>query len=173
MSGNKYLTTDSGGNYVEVAATQASAGVGSAGQIPALNAQGLIDNSMLPAVQTQTNPLTTVSLTASQTLPTGCLVSIFTNGGAANVCAADAATDKLAHGFSLSSASAGAQIQVAIGNGLNPNLSSLTPGSTYYLGNGGAYVLTPSTQTGALLQFVGVALSATAIYTQLGTATKQ
>lgn len=66
MAGNKYIKQSSG-SLVEEAAIQSSAGAGDAGKIPALDAAGRLDNSMMPAGI----GADTAAITASENLAAG------------------------------------------------------------------------------------------------------
>ena len=97
MAGNKYLTNNAG-TITEVASLQSSAGAGDAGKIPALDAAGRLDNSMMPSGI----GADTASVTSSENLAAGDLVNIWNSTGA-KVRKADATTaGKEAHGFVLS-----------------------------------------------------------------------
>jgi hypothetical protein len=108
---------------------------------------------------------TTGSITASEALSAGNLCNIYTNSGAANVRKANA-TDatKPANCFVLASVASSAGATVYFAGQIITGLSSLTPGTTYYLDiTGGAITATPPSTAGNVVQEVGVALSATSL----------
>jgi hypothetical protein len=186
MAGNKYLK-QTGGVLQEVASSQTSAGAGDAGKIPALNASGVLDSTIvnstvtsagagdagkLPALDgsghidvtvlpTGVGPETKTIL-ASEALTAGNLVNIYNNAGTANCRKADASAasaGKIAHGFVLANVSNGANATVYLA-GINNQLSGMTVGDEY-LSTAGAVVSTPATTSGYTSQKVGVAISAT------------
>src|SRR5512143_1765954 len=97
MAGDKYLYNNVGA-LTEKAAIQSSAGAGDAGKIPALDAAGRLDNSMMPVgLGAETDVITT-----SEALSAGDFVNIWASTGT-KVRKADATTaGKEAHGFVLS-----------------------------------------------------------------------
>jgi hypothetical protein len=144
-------------------------------------ASGSVDVQVAYAVGSQVSPwsatttvtvsapdATTTSLTASEVLTAGQIVSIWSSGGAAKVRKANATDDtKPAHGFVLAGVASGATATVSLPGQAITGLSSLTPGATYYLDTtGGGITATQPSTSGNLVQRVGVALSATTLLFQ-------
>lgn len=160
MAGNKYVALIAG-RLQEVFGIQSSAGAGDAGKIPALDAAGKIDQSMMP---TGVGPDTT-SLVASESISAGALVNVFDSGGGTmKVRNADATTSgKEADGFILSAVTTG-QTALVYHEGTITGLSSLTGGSRYYLSaTPGAVTATAPSTSGNVVQYVGRATSTTTI----------
>ncbi len=143
-----------------VNSTTTSAGAASAGKVPALNASGTLDLTMMPSgVGTET-----ILLVASEALAAGDIVNIWSNAGTANVRKADASTTgKEAHGFVLAAVAAAASATV-YREGANAQASGLTVGVQYLsAATPGKTVSTAPTTSGGIVQRVGVATSATSI----------
>jgi len=161
MAAQKPLQVDSNGRTKEVEAQQSSAGAGDAGKIVALDSTGRIDSSMMPVGV----GADTASIIASENLAAGDFVNVWDNSGTQNVRKADAsAAGKEADGFVLSTVTSGNSALVYF-EGSNTQLSSLTKGARYYLSAAtpGAPTTTPVTGSGNVLQYLGRAISATAI----------
>ena len=153
----KFLTVVSG-NFKEVEGLVTSAGAGDSGKLPALDAAGKLDTSVMPTgIGADTK-----ALTASENLAAGDLVNVWNDTGTVKVRKADATSpSKRAHGFVLSSVSSAATATVYF-EGTITGLSSLTLGATYFLGTtAGAATATATTTAGHIVQQVGVAISAT------------
>lgn len=139
---------------------QTSAGAGDAAKIVALDSTGRIDSSMMPVgVSSET-----LQIVASEALVAGNLVNIWTNAGVANVRKADGSTSgKSADGFVLAAYSAAATATVYMPSQANTQVSGLTPGSLLFLSDtvaGGATATVP-VGAGKTVQQVGRAASAT------------
>lgn len=150
-------------------ATAVSTGVGEAGDIVALDASGKLDISLMPAGI----GADVAVIEASEALDAGDYVNIYNNGGTANVRKADASAAnaaEIAHGFVKDNFASSAMATVYF-EGTNDDLSSLVPGTTYALSHttpGAVIALASATTTaGHSLQIVGVAVSATAINTEI------
>jgi hypothetical protein len=78
-------------------------------------------------------------------------------------------TTKQCHGFVITAVSSGSAATIYY-NGVNPALSGLTVGARYFLSASGAESVNAPTTTGQLSQEVGVAISTTAILTNIGPA---
>ena len=153
----KFLTVVSG-NFKEVEGLVTSAGAGDSGKLPALDAAGKLDTSVMPTgIGADTK-----ALTASENLAAGDLVNVWNDTGTVKVRKADATSpSKRAHGFVLSSVSSAATATVYF-EGTITGLSSLTLGATYFLGTtAGVATATATTTAGHIVQQVGVAVSAT------------
>lgn len=137
-----------------------SAGAGDAGKLPALDGTGRLDASFLPVgIGADTG-----TIVASEALAAGDLVNIWNNAGTANVRKADAtAAGKEAHGFVLAAVANGANAAVYF-EGTNTQCSGLTPG-VQYLSATTAGTPTAASPAGAgkVTQRVGFAISATAM----------
>lgn len=163
MAGNKYLKNNAG-LITEEAAIQSSAGAGDAGKIPALDAAGRLDNSMMPTGI----GADTASIAASENLAAGDLVNIWNDGGTAKVRKADATTSgKEAHGFVLAAVTAPENATVYF-EGTNTGLSGLTPGPQFLSTTAGQPAAAAPSAAGNVVQRVGIAVSATAMNFEAG-----
>jgi hypothetical protein len=155
---NKYIANSSG-QLIEVEANVSSAGAGDAGKLVALDGSGKIDSTVLPVgVGAET-----VSIEATENLAAGDLVNIYNSSGV-KCRKADASNGRRASGFVLSSVTSGNNATVYV-EGTITGLSSLTPGTVYYLSGStaGAATATAVSTSGYISQEVGVAVSTTAI----------
>lgn len=170
MAAKKYVELNASGTLQEVAATVTSAGAGDDGKIPALDATGRLDTSTMPVgIGADTN-----AITASEALSAGDLVNAWDNGGTPKIRKADASADKPADGFVLAAVLSGASATV-YSEGSNTQVTSLTGGTEYFLSETtpGGVQSTPPTGSGALVQKIGKAFSATVINFQKGNVTKR
>lgn len=133
-----------------------SAGAGDAGKVVALDGSGKIDSTMMPVgIGADTQ-----TITASEALAAGDLVNIWDNTGA-KVRKADATTaGKEAHGFVLSAVSNGNPATVYF-EGSNTAMSGLTPGVQFLATTAGTTSTTAPSASGNVVQRVGFAVSAT------------
>lgn len=162
MAGDKYLYNNSG-TVTEKAAVQSSAGAGDAGKIPALDAAGRLDNSMMPSGI----GADTASVTSSENLAAGDLVNIWNSTGA-KVRKADATTaGKEAHGFVLSAVTSPAAATVYF-EGSNTGVTGLTPGPQFLSTTAGVATATAPSGAGNVVQRVGFATAAAALNFQAG-----
>lgn len=187
MAGNKFLKNNAG-TITEEASLQSSAGAGDAGKIPALNASGVLDSTIVNSVTASAGAgssgklpaldasgkldstfmptgigADTASITTSEALAAGDFVNIWNSTGA-KARKADASTSgKEAHGFVLSSVSSGASATVYF-EGTNTAVSGQTPGVVFLSAStaGAATGTAPST-AGQVVQRIGFATSATSI----------
>lgn len=163
MAGDKYIYQNAG-TLTEKAAIQTSAGAGDAGKIPALDASGRLDNSMLPVGI----GADTATVTASEALAAGDLVNIWNSTGA-KVRKADATTaGKEAHGFVLAAVSSSASATVYF-EGSDTGVSGLTPGVQYLATTAGTATATPPSGSGNVVQRVGFATAAASLNFDSGT----
>ena len=156
----KYLEHDGAGGAREVAAT-ATGGVPNANKIPQLDANGQLDQSMMP---TGVGADTQV-MQASESLAAGDQVNIWSSAGAFRVRKADAAggTAKKAHGYVKAAYASGVNATVYF-EGTNDQVSGLTPGDVYLSATTpGGITQTPPTTAGHIVQRIGYAVSATAV----------
>lgn len=155
-----YLDIESSGRITRQTAVQTSAGAGDANKILRLDSTGKIDNSMMPTGI----GADTASIVASEALSAGDFVNLWNNAGAINARKADATTSgKEADGFVLSAVSASASATVYF-EGTNTQRTGLTAGSRYYLATtAGSVTTTPPSTAGNVVQYIGKAISTTAI----------
>lgn len=142
-----------------VNSTQTSAGAADAAKVVALDSTGRIDNSMMPAGI----GADTAIIVASEALSAGDFVNIWDSTGA-KVRKADASTaGKEAHGFVLAAVSNGGNATVYF-EGPNTQVTGLTPGNVFLSASTpGLATNTAPSGTGQVVQRLGVATSATAI----------
>jgi hypothetical protein len=162
MAGERFLK-ESGGSIQEVIAVQAG-GSGSENKIPSLDANGLLDLTMLPTGIAAD----TASVVASENLAAGDFVSIWDDGGTVKVRKAIAdGTGKTADGFVLDSVTAAASATVYF-EGRNTQKSGLTLAGIYYLSASvaGDVTTTAPSGSGNEVQRIGRAYSATALTTE-------
>lgn len=154
-----------GGKGQLVEATVSSTGVAEAGDLIGLDATGKIDPSLLP---TGAGPdVASIVVSEAAGLAAGDYVNIFDDGGTPSVRLADNSNGRDAHGFVLD-AFADAATALVYFEGPNTALSGLTIGARQYLGTAGAPTETPIAVTsGDIHQFLGIAISATAINTDI------
>lgn len=164
MAGNKYIKNNAG-TLTEEASIQASAGAGDAGKIPALDAAGKLDNSMMPTGI----GADTASIATSENLAAGDLVNIYDDAGTATARKADASTaGKEAHGFVLSAVTSPAAATVYF-DGTNTQVTGQTPGPVYLSATTpGLGTANAPSATGNIVQRVGVATSAVAVNFEAG-----
>lgn len=159
MSTNRFLTLTAGLQQL-VTAIASSAGVGDASKVIATNSAGKLDSTFLP---TGVGPVT-VAIQATENLSAGDFVNIHNSGGA-RVRKADGSNGRAAHGFVLDAVTSGGTATV-YRSGSNTSLTSLTPGTLYWLSTTTAGVPTataPALTTGHIIQVVGVADSTGAL----------
>ena len=153
---DKYIANNAG-LLSEVEAIDTSAGAGDAGKIPALDAAGRLDNSMMPVgIGTDT-----AVIQASENLAAGDFVNVHNSGGA-RVRKADASNGREAHGFVLDSVTSGNNATVYF-EGQNTGVLSATPGVVYLSTTAGGFTDTAPSTAGQTVQRIGVAVSSTAI----------
>ena len=134
-----------------------SAGAGDSGKLPALDAAGKLDNSFMPTgIGADTS-----SIVSSENLAAGDLVNIWNNAAVANVRKADATVaGKEAHGFVLSAVTSPAAATVYF-EGSNTGVTGLTPGPQFLSATAGLCTATAPSASGNVVQRVGFATSAT------------
>lgn len=161
---DKYLRLING-VPTQTEATTASTGATDAGKIIALNAQGKLDETVMP-----TGIGADVAVVyASENLAAGDFVNVWNDGGAAKVRKADAsAAGKEAHGFVLAAVTSGNPATVYF-EGTNDQVTSQTAGPVYLSASvPGAATSTPPSTAGQVVQRIGVATSATSINVECG-----
>lgn len=147
------------GRIVRLFLVSESKGAEDAGKLVATNRRGKIDSSLLdlgPEVNIRT---------ASETLPAGKFVNLHLVGDALEVRLADQSLGRVAHGFIQEPATVGQPVKVYSIVGVNHQISGLTPGTDYWLGEAGNVVEVAPT-TGKLCQMLGMAISPTEIRTE-------
>lgn len=187
-STTKFLINNAG-SLTEKAALTTSAGAADAQNLPALNATGVLDLSIVNAkvgnvgaadagtivargptgkidltdLPTGVGP-DTASIAASEALAAGDLVNVWFNAGAAAVRKADGSTaGKEAQGFVLAAVASGAQALVYF-EGNNTQVTGLTGGNLFLsVTVPGKTQATAPTSTGQVAQIVGFATSATSM----------
>lgn len=157
MSAKKFLRLVAG-RVTEIFGVTSSSGVANDGDIPALDASGRLDVSMMPV---GVGPDVKVC-PSSENLTAGDMVNLYDNGGAINARKADAtAVGKEANGYVLANVTSPANATVYFGM-INTARSGMTVGATYYLSTTpGGVTTTPPSASGNVVQEVGKALSAT------------
>lgn len=157
MPGQKFVQHVNGA-LQEVVATQ-TGGAPNADKIPALDANGRLDVTMMPTgIGADTNVVQ-----ASEALAAGDLVNIHNVSGAARVRKADATTaGKEAHGFVLAAVASGANATV-YSEGTNGQVTGLTPGPQYLSTTPGLATNTPPAASGNIVQKVGIAMAVNAL----------
>ncbi len=163
MAAKKYLSHVAG-RIQEVAAIVISAGAVDDGKIVALDAAGKLDNSVMPVGI----GADTATIQASENLAAGDFVNIWNSAGA-RVRKADAATaGKEAVGFVLSAVTSGQNATVYF-EGQNTQKTGLTIGARQYLSatTPGATTETAPSASDAVVQYLGHAISATAISAEI------
>lgn len=133
-------------------------GAANAGLIPALNAAGTFDPTMMPpgvAADVKTCP-------ASEALAGPCLVNLYSNSGVITARNADGSTQgKAADGYVLAAVASGAQAQVYLSSGIVPGFTGLTPGDAFLSASTpGAVAATGAASAGQTFQKVGKVLDA-------------
>lgn len=159
MAGNKFLTNNAG-QITEVLGVQTSAGASDANKIPALDATGRFDTSLMPVGL----GADTASIVASEALSAGDFVNVWDDAGTPKVRKADASSaGKEAHGFVLSAFASAASATVYF-EGSNTQLTGLVAGMKYLSVStpGGAQAAAP-TVAGQVVQRLGAAVSATTL----------
>ena len=153
---DKYIKQENGA-LKEVEATVTSTGSSEAGDVVALDAQGKIDQSLLPPGI----GADTFSVVAYEDLSAGDFVNIYDNSGTSNCRKADATTaGKEAHGFVLEAVTAAA-VATIYREGTNNQVTGLSVGMQYLDTTAGACTNTPPSASGNIVQRLGVAISAT------------
>lgn len=165
MAGDKYFYNNSGA-ITEKAAIQSSAGAGDAGKIPALDAAGLLDTSMMPVgIGADTK-----AIVATEALAAGDFVNVYDSSGTFKCRKADASTSgKEANGFVLTSVLITANATVYF-EGNNTAVTSVSPGVQYLSASvPGGFTTTPPSGAGKTLQRIGLGTSSTSINFESGT----
>ena len=160
---NKYLVP-SGAGLGQIEFLVTSTGASDAGKGVATDATGRLDSSVMPVgIGADTS-----SIVASEALSAGNFVNIYNNAGIANARKADATTSgKEAHGFVLAAVASGASATVYF-NGTNTAVTGATPGNVFLATTAGGFTSTAPSGAGNVVQYIGCAVSATAINFERG-----
>ena len=159
---DKMVSLDANGvlDSTIVNSVTASAGAGDSDKVVALDAAGKIDNSMMPTgIGADT---VVINTDASTTLSAGDFVNIYDNTGAECRLADSTSSGKEAHGFVLSAVSPSSPATIYF-EGSNDQLSGLTAGILFLSTTAGQAVSTAPSGSGNVVQKLGVATSATAM----------
>lgn len=158
---DKYISLQNGVD-TEVEATVIGGTAAQAGDIPALDGSGRLDESLMP-VGLGADVLTA---NAAEGISTGAFVYINSTGEVANASAAVSGTPAI--GFVLETFTTGQPATVYF-EGQNTGLTGLTVGARYYLSDAtaGGVTTTPVSGTGKKHQFLGVAVTSTTISTEI------
>lgn len=182
------------GSLTEEAALTTSAGAADADKLPALNASGVLDVTIINGKNSSAGAADagktvvldgsgrisstmmpvgigadTASITASENLAAGDFVNIWNNAGTPGVRKADAtAAGKHAMGFVLSAVTSGAQATVYF-EGTNTAVTGQTAGQVFLATTAGQAISSAPNSSGNIVQRIGFAVSATAINFQAGT----
>lgn len=147
------------GILTRVSGVVVSTGAANDGDIPALDATGRLDPSVMPVGI----GADTASITASEAIAAGDYVNIWNNSSAFAVRKADATVaGKEAHGFVLSAVSSGAAATVYF-EGTNTQVTAQTPGPVFLQTTAGKGAATVPAATGNVVQNLGYATSATSV----------
>ena len=172
------------GTRTEEAALTTSAGAGDADRIPALNASGVLDASIVNSTATSAGAgdegklpsldnagkldesfmptgigADTQSVVTSENLSAGNLVNIYDATGTPTARKADATTDKRAHGFVLAATESPDPATVYF-EGSNTGVTGLTAGTQFLTTTPGGVSTTAPSSSGNIVQVVGVATAA-------------
>lgn len=140
-----------------------SAGAGDSGKVVALDGSGRIDSTMMPVgIGADTQTVTT-----SEAIASGDLVNIWDSTGAKCRKADAAVAGKEAHGFVLVGVGSGASATVFF-EGSNTAMAGLTPGPQFLSTTAGTTTATAPSGSGNVVQRVGFAVSATTMNFQSG-----
>lgn len=165
MPAKKFLRTGTGVEFFdEVSGVVSSAGAANDGDIPALDAGGKLDVSLMPTGI----GADTASIVSSENLAAGDLVNIWQDTGTTKVRKADATTSgKQADGFVLASVTAPSPALVYF-DGTNAQVSGLTPGKQWLSTTAGKSQAIRPSASGNVQQPVGYAISATSLTFNVG-----
>lgn len=160
MPAKRYLSLVAG-RQRQVPAVVVSAGAGNDGDIPALDAAGKLDASVMPSGI----GANTVAAVATEALSANDLVNIYDVSGTASCRKADATVEgKEVHGFVKASVANAATATIYTSGSTITGLSGLTAGARQFMATtAGARTATAPSAAGNVVQMIGVAASATSI----------
>jgi hypothetical protein len=163
MPADQYLTLKNGRDTL-IPATQVSTGSNEGGDLVALGDNGYLDLSLMPPEVLKNN---VKRFNTTEALAPGKYVNIFSpSAGVFNVRLADATNDRPAHGFVKTTYAANALAEVYF-EGTNTGLSGLAAGRVYLAAAGGITQTPPTKATYAISQYLGTAISATEVDTDI------
>ena len=189
-AGTTKVIKNNAGTLTEETTLITSSGAADANKVVALNASGILDDTILNATVTSSpNKMPkldaagkldssvmptgigadTAVIVASEALADGDLVNIWNNAGTANVRKADAnSAGKEAHGFVLAAVASAASATVYF-EGPNSHCTGLTPGVQFLSSaTPGKTGTAAPTGTGKIVQKCGIAINATTINFESG-----
>lgn len=158
MAANTYLDSNAG-ELQQKAAINTSAGAGDAGKIPALDSNGRLSPTMLPVGV----GVLVKNVVTSENLAARDLVNLYNNGGVITARKADADNNMPVHGYVTQAVTSPAAVDVYF-DGIISGFVGLTPGARQYLSTtAGGRTETPPSGSTNLVQYIGLAVSATEI----------
>lgn len=158
MANNTYLDNVAG-EMQQKAAINTSAGAGDAGKIPALDSAGRMSPTMLPVGV----GVLVKSIVSSENLAARDMVNVWNDAGTIKVRKADANNNMPCHGYVSAAVTSPAAADVYF-DGIISGFVGLTLGARYYLSEtAGEITATPPSASASLVQYIGVAVSATEI----------
>jgi len=152
MAGKKFVRLIDG-EFVEVKGVQTAGTAGQAGDIPALDSAGRINQNMMPVgigAVVETMPDHPDNLSA------GDFVNIWDDSGARKARKADASNGRRAHGFVLATESEGNVDVYLSGVNVGVTVAAGEVGKAVYLGTGGGFTTTAPDTTGHISQEIGI-----------------
>lgn len=154
------------GRIKQIVATVVSAGAADAGKIPALDAAGKLDSSIMPAGIGANQ----VVVPSSENLSAGEFVNLYDNAGVLTARKADNSNGREAWGYVSASSVSPASATVKRLNTVNGSLTALAPGAKYWLGTAGGVINAPldpalGGNANKVCQYLGTATSATELVT--------
>lgn len=165
MAGEKFIKHDTFGGFTETTATQ-TGGAGNEELIPSLDAAGRLDVTMMPSGISAD----TASIVAAGALIAGDFVNIYNNLGVVTCRLADAsAIGTRAHGFVLAAVANAAMATVFFeGENNGAGVTGMIGGDVFLSEVAGDATATAPTTSGAIVQKLGVGISATGINVEIG-----
>ena len=141
-------------------AATTSAGAGDAGKFVQLDGSGRLDTTMMPVGL----GADTIALITSEAVAAGDFINVWNDGGTAKARKADATVEgKEAHGFVLTGVGSGVSATVYF-EGQNNQLTGMTPGARQYLSTtAGARTESPPSTAGNVVLMLGNAINATTL----------
>ena len=161
MATQKVIKRRDDAAFEEVETVDTSSGVGDAGAVVSLGDGGYLDPSLLPPGVAADQ----LSVLASETLAAGDFVNLWDDAGTVKARKADNTTGRRADGYVLTTVLADAPATIHYDD-QNDQLTSLTPGTVYYLGTAGG--VTDTKPVGQLVQQLGKAVTATMLQVDTG-----
>jgi hypothetical protein len=161
----KYLKIGTNGLPQEVEATVESEGLANAGQIPALDGGGRLDNSVMPTGVSAS----VLVLPLTESVANGDFVNVYdAGGGTMKVRKADASNNRPAHGYVKGALPAEGEPNVTVYlDSLNTDATGVTVGGKLYFlsaDTAGAATDTPPDGSGEIVQPLGYGHGANILY---------